>query len=139
MNTVLVFPDHPSHPPTAPFSMCPAQAAVGLALYYDSGSLREYAVFVAGAAATGVWFVRQHFWFLDIVIGFTHLLTLCKLLLVALVPALLVPGLVVSQASRHTIGAMLMLQVSVAYARGVGWQFLSKRPVLHQPRPFLSY
>lgn len=98
-----------------PFAWLPAPlvAAVGLALYYDSGSAREYSVFVLGAAATGVWFVRQHFWFLDIIIGFTHLHTLCKLLLIALVPALLVPGLVVAQAPRHLIGALLMLQASL--------------------------
>jgi hypothetical protein len=80
-------------------------------LYYDTGSLREYAVFVGGAVATGIWFVRQHFWFLDLLVGTTHLHLLCKLLLVALVPALLVPGFMAARASGSAIGALMMLQV----------------------------
>lgn len=69
--------------------------ACGLALYYDSRSLREYTVFAVGTFLTGVWFVSHHFGFLDIMLGPAfHLHDLCKLLLAALVPALLVPGLV---------------------------------------------
>ena len=51
-----------------PFHWLPAPlvGACGLALFYDSHSLREYSVFVGGAFMTAVWFVYQHFWFLDI-------------------------------------------------------------------------
>ena len=66
---------------------------------------------MVGAVATGSWFVWHHFWFLDILVGNTELRMLCKLLLVALVPAILVPGLVVARAPKLVIGALLMLQV----------------------------
>ncbi len=46
---------------TAPFI-----AAGGLGLYYESRLLRDYLLFVAGAAFTTAWFIYHHFWFLDI-------------------------------------------------------------------------
>jgi hypothetical protein len=55
--------------------------------------------------------VRQHFWFLDIAVGGLHLHTLCKLALAALLPALMVPGLVYSGASITAVDALVMLQV----------------------------
>jgi hypothetical protein len=64
-----------------------------------------------GALLTGVWFVRQHYWFLDIAVGVLHLHTACKLVLAALVPALLVPGLVSSHAPRAATGGLLVFQV----------------------------
>lgn len=77
----------------------------------------RYSIFVAGAAATGGWFVWHHFWFLEILVGNTELRLLCKLLLVALVPAILVPGLVVARAPKLVIGALLMLQVRKSCGR----------------------
>lgn len=41
--------------------------------------------------------MRQHFWFLDILVSGMRLHTLCKLAVAALVPALTVPGLVVAR------------------------------------------
>jgi len=98
-----------------PFGWLPAPlvAACGLALYYDSQSLREYFVFVVGAFMTGVWFVYQHFWFLDIIVGMLHLHIVCRLVLAALVPALMVPGLVQAKASKLAISTLLMLQASL--------------------------
>lgn len=84
--------------------MCPAR----------NRSVREYMLFAGGAAATAVWFVRHHFWFLDISIGSTHLHALCWLLLAAAGPALLVPALVASRSSATALGALLMLQASAA-------------------------
>ena len=43
----------------------PLVAASGLVLWYESGQLRDYAVFAAGAALTGAWFLHHHFWFLQ--------------------------------------------------------------------------
>ncbi len=44
----------------------PLVAAAGLALFHESGLLRDYAVFVAAALLTGGWFVHHHFWFLQV-------------------------------------------------------------------------
>ena len=44
----------------------PLVAAAGLALFHESGLLRDYAVFVAAALLTGGWFVHHHFWFLEV-------------------------------------------------------------------------
>jgi hypothetical protein len=63
----------------------------------------------------GIWFVRQHFWFLDITVGGLHLHTLCKLALAALLPALMVPGLVYSGAPLTAVDALVMLQVRVGW------------------------
>ncbi len=41
--------------------------------------------------------MRQHFWFLDVLVSGVHLHTLCKLVVAALVPALSVPGLLVAR------------------------------------------
>ena len=36
------------------------------ALWYESGQLRDYAVFAAGAVVTAAWFLHHHFWFLQV-------------------------------------------------------------------------
>ncbi len=116
-----------------PFHWLPAPllAACGLALYYDSRSLREYGMFVAGAMVTAAWFVWHHFWFLNIRVGPMHLHTLCKLALAALVPALLLPGMVLARASRSAIGALMMVQAELLcvleeqlFAGGCCWRGL---------------
>eukprot|EP00798_Chlamydomonas_sp_ICE-L_P014360 gene14360-20357_t len=91
----------------------PLVGAGGLALFYDSQSLREYIVFTGGAFMTCVWFMQQHFWFLDITIGGIDLHLMCKLVLGATVPALLVPGLVHAQSSKTSIGLLLIFQASL--------------------------
>ncbi|KAG2493679.1 hypothetical protein HYH03_008193 [Edaphochlamys debaryana] len=95
-----------------PFQWLPAPllAACGLSLFYESRSLREYMVFVVGAFLTLLWFMLQHFWFLDIVIGGFKLHTICKLAIAALVPALTVPGLIVARANGHLIGGLMVAQ-----------------------------
>ena len=35
-------------------------------LWYESGQLRDYTVFAAGAALTFAWFLHHHFWFLEV-------------------------------------------------------------------------
>ena len=82
-------------------------------MFFDSYSLREYSLFVAGAMASGVWFVRQHFWFLDILVGSMHLRSLCVLVLISLAPAVLVPGLVITRAPRLPLEALLVVQASL--------------------------
>ncbi|KAK9824524.1 hypothetical protein WJX72_011089 [[Myrmecia] bisecta] len=94
----------------------PLIAASGLALYHDSHSLRDYALFAGGALLTGGWFVFHHFWFLDIHMEGMPLRMLCKLLLAAMVPAALLPGLIASGASRSAVSALLLCQAVVMAA-----------------------
>lgn len=51
-----------------PVAMMPAPlvAASGLVLWYESGQLRDYVIFAAGALVTAAWFVGHHFWFLEV-------------------------------------------------------------------------
>ncbi len=51
-----------------PVAMMPAPlvAASGLVLWYESGQLRDYVIFVGGALVTAAWFVGHHFWFLEV-------------------------------------------------------------------------
>lgn len=51
-----------------PFAIMPAPlvAASGLVLWYESGQLWEYGVFVAGVLLAALWFVIHHFWFLEV-------------------------------------------------------------------------
>jgi hypothetical protein len=91
----------------------PILAACGLALYYDSRSLREYSVFVLGAVLTAAWFVYHHFWFLDIKVGFVHLHTMVKLAVAGLLPALLVPGLMLAQWGCQAIGVLMFVQAEL--------------------------
>ncbi|WIA13369.1 hypothetical protein OEZ85_006949 [Tetradesmus obliquus] len=98
-----------------PFHWLPAPmvAACGLALYYDSRSLQEYSIFVLGAFLTAGWLVHHHFWFLDLRVGFVHLHTICKLALAALLPALIVPGLVLAQTGRQVVGVLMLAQAEL--------------------------
>lgn len=98
-----------------PFEWLPAPlvAAVGLALYYESRSVREYAIFVAGGMLTAVWFVSHNFWFLDVRVGHLRVRTACHLALAALAPALAVPGLVIARAGRGAVGALLFVQAEL--------------------------
>lgn len=93
------------------FMPAPLIAAAGLALYYESGMLRDYLLFVGGAVLSAAWFVHHHFWFLEVLLERMALLTICKLLLAAIVPATLLPGLVLAGASKAAIGVLLVAQV----------------------------
>lgn len=44
----------------------PLVAASGLVLWFESGQIRDYAIFLAGALLTAAWFVHHHFWFLEV-------------------------------------------------------------------------
>jgi len=68
-------------------------------------------------ALAGVWFVISQFWFLDIAVSGLHLHTICKMALAALLPALMVPGLVYAKAPRSVTGVVLMLQVRLRHTR----------------------
>lgn len=58
-----------------------------------------------------MWFVYHHFWFLDIAIGGVPLQVLCQLLLLALLPAALLPGLIATGAHKDFINQQMLLQV----------------------------
>jgi hypothetical protein len=96
-----------------PWIVAPLVASGGLALYYESRSLREYAIFVLGALLTAGWFVHHHFWFLDVRVGFMHVRTLCELALAALAPALIIPGLLLEQAGRQWVGVLMLAQAEL--------------------------
>ena len=44
----------------------PLVAASGLVLWFESGQLRDYAIFFAGSMMTAAWFLNHHFWFLKV-------------------------------------------------------------------------
>lgn len=96
-----------------PWISAPLVAAGGLSLYYDSRSLREYAIFVLGVLATAGWFVHHHFWFLDIRVGFLHLQSMCQLAIAALLPAVVVPGLLLAGAGRQWVGVLMLVQAEL--------------------------
>jgi hypothetical protein len=98
-----------------PFEWLPAPlvAAVGLSLYYDSRSVREYGIFVVGGLLTAGWFVAHHFWFLDARVGHLRIRTACQLALAALVPALVVPGLIIARSGRAAVGVLLFVQAEL--------------------------
>jgi hypothetical protein len=91
----------------------PLLAACGLALFYDSRSLREYLVFLIGAMVTLGWFIYHHFWFLDVRLGHLHLHALCKMAAIAAVPALLIPGLVLVTWGHQLVGVLLLIQAEI--------------------------
>jgi hypothetical protein len=59
-----------------------------------------------------VWFVYHHFWFLHTSVAGMPLQTVCKLVLAAMVPAALLPGLVRSGGSRLHVAVLLVTQVT---------------------------
>ena len=92
----------------------PLIASAGLALFFDSRTLRDYLIFVVGAIATGVWFLWRHFWLLkDIDLDGLPLRTLCVLLAIAMVPAFLIPGLLYSGAKHGLVSIPLLLQAGL--------------------------
>ncbi len=62
-------------------------------------------------SCAGVWFIWHHFWFLDIVMAGMHLQTVCMLVGGAMLPALLVPGLLAAGTPRGMIGVLMTAQV----------------------------
>lgn len=61
--------------------------------------------------------MQQHYWFLDILVDGMRLHTICKLAVAALVPALLVPGLVIARVSTPDHGFAQSIHTA---ARGGG-------------------
>ncbi len=55
--------------------------------------------------------MRHHFWFLSISVGGMSLHSVCKLSLAALLPALMLPGLVYAGAPMTAVDALVALQV----------------------------
>jgi hypothetical protein len=55
--------------------------------------------------------VVHHFWFLEIWMAGFSLQTVCKLILAAMVPAVLLPGFICSGASKNAVAALLLTQV----------------------------
>lgn len=74
-----------------------------------------------------IWFVVHHFWFLDVQVGGLPVRALCQLLLAALAPAVLLPGLIRSAAPKNLISALMLLQVGLASCSADG----AGEPVCH--------
>ena len=89
----------------------PPIAGCGIALFYDSNSIRDYCLFLAGTLATALWFLHHHYWFLNIQVQTHGLRFLCQLILAALLPATLLPGLVIGQGSKPLMGLLMVGQV----------------------------
>ena len=76
-----------------------------------AGLLRDYCLFVGGTLATAVWFLHHHYWFLNIQIQTHGLRFLCQGILVGLLPATLLPGLVMRPGSRGLVPLLMLAQV----------------------------
>ncbi|KAA6419880.1 MAG: hypothetical protein FRX49_10243, partial [Trebouxia sp. A1-2] len=97
----------------------PLLAGSGIALFYDSGTIRDYCLFTGGAFATGFWFLHHHYWFLNIEIQTHGLRFLCQVILAALLPATLLPGLIIGRGSGALVSLLMLAQAGlVAYLEG---------------------
>lgn len=77
-----------------------------------AGLIRDYCLFVGGALATAVWFLHHHYWFLNIQIQTHGLRFLCQVILAGLLPATLLPGLVMRPGLQSLVGPFMLGQVS---------------------------
>jgi hypothetical protein len=82
--------------------------AAGLALYQEAEQLLYYLAFVVGAAVCAAYFLYTNFWFLDVEVGGVHVRQLCVTIGLALMPTLMLPGLV--RLAVPTTGALFMQQ-----------------------------
>jgi hypothetical protein len=67
-----------------------------------------YLAFVIGAAVCAIYFLFSNFWFLDVSVGGVHIRQLCITIGLALLPTLMLPGLVRLQVP--TTGALFLQQ-----------------------------
>lgn len=88
----------------------PMLAATGLAMFYEGRELRYYCMFVVGALATGAWFLHHHFWALNVQLEGMQLRALCRLIFAAMVPATVLPGLILARSSQGFTNAFLVTQ-----------------------------
>lgn len=72
-----------------------------------------YLMFVGGSVICVAYFLHAHFWFLDIDLDGMHVHTLCKLIVAAAVPSLLIPGFVRLQIRPALCAAALLLQATL--------------------------
>ena len=66
-----------------------------------------------GALATGAWFLHHHFWALNVQLEGLQLRALCRLIFAAMVPATVLPGLILARSSQGLINAFLLTQASL--------------------------
>ena len=67
-------------------------------------------VMQVGALATGAWFLHHHFWALNVQLEGMQLRALCRLIFAAMVPATVLPGLILARSSQGLINAFLLTQ-----------------------------
>lgn len=72
-----------------------------------------YLMFVGGSVICVAYFLHAHFWFLDIDLDGMRVHTLCKLIVAAAVPSLLIPGFVRLQVRPALCAAALLLQATL--------------------------
>ena len=70
-------------------------------------------VLQVGALATGAWFLHHHFWALNVQLEGLQLRALCRLIFAAMVPATVLPGLILARSSQGLINAFLLTQASL--------------------------
>ena len=66
-----------------------------------------------GALATGAWFLHHHFWALNVQLEGMQLKALCRLIFAAMVPATVLPGLILARSSQGFTNAFLVTQASL--------------------------
>ena len=66
-----------------------------------------------GTLATAAWFLHHHFWALNVQLEGMQLRTLCRLIFAAMVPATVLPGLILARSSQGLIYAFLLTQASL--------------------------
>jgi hypothetical protein len=99
-----------------PILPAPLLAAAGMSMFYESRSMREYILFAAGAVVSGGWFLWHHFSFLDVQLDGISLHNLCILILAAMVPGVLIPGLVHAGMKGPIVSSLMVVQaVLLAY------------------------
>ena len=92
------------------FTPAPLAAVGGLMLYAESLSIVEYALFVAGCVVTLGWFLWEHFWSLDVIMGEMSLRGICILATLAATLAAAVPGCIACGVQPRVSGTLLVVQ-----------------------------
>lgn len=96
-----------------PILPAPLLAAAGMSMFYESRSMREYILFAAGGVVSGGWFLWHHFSFLDVQLDGISLHNLCILILTAMVPGVLIPGLVHAGIKGPYVSSLMVLQAAL--------------------------
>ncbi|KAK9838795.1 hypothetical protein WJX74_003461 [Apatococcus lobatus] len=95
-----------------PIISLPVIAGSALGCFFDTPNLLIWLVFVASALGTGAWFLWHHFWFLEVALagGAVSLQRLCIGIFLAFLPALIIPGFLMTASFLQLVGPLLIGQ-----------------------------